>query len=111
MERGGRPRVLYNLDGVQPQPEWEDADLEGYRCSAPVRWGNGAAEQWQHDVYGEILDCAHQWVAHGGTIDTALWTRLKGFVDSARTEWQAPDHGIWEVRTAGRPFTYSAALR
>jgi alpha,alpha-trehalase len=110
IERDGRPRVLYNLDSAQPEPETEDLDLEGYRRSAPVRWGNGAAEQWQHDVYGEILDCAYQWIAHGGTIDAALWTRMKGFVEAARTEWQAPDHGIWEVRTSGRPFTYSAAL-
>jgi GH15 family glucan-1,4-alpha-glucosidase len=110
VERGGRPRVLYNLDSAQPEPEREDTELEGYRRSAPVRWGNGAAEQWQHDVYGEILDCAHQWVAHGGTIDAVLWARLKVFVDSARSEWRAPDHGIWEVRTSGRPFTYSAAL-
>ncbi|HSK30924.1 MAG TPA: glycoside hydrolase family 15 protein, partial [Candidatus Limnocylindria bacterium] len=71
---------------------------------------NGAAEQSQHDVYGEILDCAHQWIAHGGKIDAALWTRLKIFVERARAEWQTPDHGIWEVRTSGRPFTYSAAL-
>ncbi|HET9917706.1 MAG TPA: glycoside hydrolase family 15 protein [Candidatus Binatia bacterium] len=110
VERGARPRVLYNLDGEQPQSEWEDGGLEGYRRSAPVRWGNGAAEQWQHDVYGEILDCAHQWIAHGGTIDATLWRRLKIFVDSACSEWRAPDHGIWEVRTAGRTFTYSAAL-
>jgi GH15 family glucan-1,4-alpha-glucosidase len=110
VEREARPRVLYNLDGAQPQPEREDTELEGYRRSAPVRWGNGAAEQWQHDVYGEILDCAYQWIAHGGQIDSALWTRLKVYVQAAGREWREPDHGIWEVRTSGRPFTYSAAL-
>jgi GH15 family glucan-1,4-alpha-glucosidase len=110
VEQGGRPRVLYNLDGAQPEPEREDSELEGYRRSAPVRWGNGAAEQWQHDVYGEILDCAHQWEAHGGRIDDSLWARLKVLVAAARSEWTNPDHGIWEVRTPGRPFTYSAAL-
>ena len=110
MELGGRPRVLYNLDGSQPQPERADPELEGYRRSRPVRWGNAAAEQRQHDVYGEILDCAYQWTAHGGEIDGVLWKRLKGFVEAARSEWKKPDHGIWEVRTAGRPFTYSAAL-
>jgi pentatricopeptide repeat protein len=109
-ERGGRPRVLYTLDGTQPQPEREDGALEGYRRSAPVRWGNGAAEQWQHDVYGEILDCAYQWSAHGGALNEELWTKLRIFVDQAGKEWRTPDHGIWEVRTSGRPFTYSAAL-
>lgn len=110
VEREARPRVLYNLDGARPQPEMEDSEFEGYRRSAPVRWGNGAAEQWQHDVYGEILDCAYQWIGHGGQIDSALWTRLEVFVKAAGRQWREPDHGIWEVRTSGRPFTYSAAL-
>jgi GH15 family glucan-1,4-alpha-glucosidase len=110
VERGDRPRALYDLDGTHPPPEREDPELEGYRRSAPVRWGNAAAEQLQHDVYGEILDCAHQWVAHGGNVDGVLWKRLRVLVEAARSEWSRPDHGIWEVRTAGRPFTYSAAL-
>jgi GH15 family glucan-1,4-alpha-glucosidase len=75
-----------------------------------VRWGNGAAEQLQHDVYGEILDCAYQWASRGGAIDEPLWARLQGLIEAARREWRRPDHGIWEVRTEGRLFTYSAAL-
>lgn len=110
VERAGRPRVLYDLDGTQPRPEREDPELEGYRCSRPVRWGNAAADQIQHDVYGEILDCAFQWAARGGEIDAGLWARLRVLVEAAREEWHRPDHGIWEVRTARRPFTYSAAL-
>lgn len=108
--RHDRPRVLYNLEGHVPLPERTDPDLEGYRGSRPVRWGNAAAEQRQHDVFGEILDCAYQWAAHHGSIDASLWARLTDFVERARREWHDPDHGIWEVRTAGRPFTYSAAL-
>jgi GH15 family glucan-1,4-alpha-glucosidase len=110
VEHGGRPMVLYDLDGKQPPLEREDPDLEGYRRSRPVRWGNAAAEQIQHDVYGEILDCAHQWATRGGEIDEHLWTRLRTLVEAAGSAWARPDHGIWEVRTAGRPFTYSAAL-
>jgi alpha,alpha-trehalase len=110
VERGGRPKVLYDLDGSIPPPEREDPELEGYRGSCPVRWGNGASEQWQHDVFGEILDCAYQWVGGGGTIEEGLWERLKGFIEGAREEWRRPDHGIWEVRTEGRTFTYSAAM-
>jgi alpha,alpha-trehalase len=109
-EKGGRPRVLYDLDGKQPPPEREDSELEGYRRSKPVRWGNAAAEQLQHDVYGEILDCAYQWAAHGNIIDEKLWARLRSRVEAASQEWNTPDRGIWEVRTLGRPFTYSAAL-
>jgi pentatricopeptide repeat protein len=110
VERPERPRVLYNLDGKQPQPEWKDPELEGYRQSRPVRWGNAAADQVQHDVYGEILDCAYQWAARGGEITEHLWQHLRGFVEAARREWQTPDQGIWEVRTPGRVFTYSAVL-
>ena len=110
VERGGRPRVLYNLDGHQPPPEREDPGLEGYRRSRPVRWGNAAADQLQHDVYGEILDCAYQWAVRGGTIDAELWAKLTKLIEAAGREWRQPDHGIWEVRTFGRPFTYSAAL-
>ncbi len=109
-EKAGRPRVLYDLDGKQPPPEREDSELEGYRRSKPVRWGNAAAEQMQHDVYGEILDCAYQWAAHGNIIDEKLWARLRSRVEAASQEWNTPDRGIWEVRTLGRPFTYSAAL-
>jgi GH15 family glucan-1,4-alpha-glucosidase len=110
IERGGQPRVLYDLSGGTPPREVEDPELEGYRRSAPVRWGNGAADQRQHDVYGEVLDCAWQWTAQGGEIDAHLWRRLRVLVEAARKTWRTPDHGIWEVRTAGRPFTYSAAL-
>lgn len=110
VSREDRPRVLFDLDGRIPQPERTDPELEGYRCSAPVRWGNGAVEQWQHDVYGEILDCAYQWAAHGNQIEPPLWEHLRSLIDAAAREWNTPDHGIWEVRTSGRPFTYSAAL-
>jgi GH15 family glucan-1,4-alpha-glucosidase len=110
VEQGGRLRVLYDLDGKPPFPEHEDATLEGYRRSRPVRWGNAAAEQRQHDVYGEILDCAYQWAHHHGSLDPLLWERLRELVEAAAREWREPDHGIWEVRTPGRVFTYSAAL-
>ncbi len=108
--RDGHPRVLYTLEGREPPPERDDPELEGYRRSAPVRWGNAAADQRQHDAYGEILDCAYQWVAAGGSLDAFLWKRLRALVEEARIVWDRPDHGIWEVRTATRPFTYSAAM-
>ncbi|MRG96622.1 glycoside hydrolase family 15 protein [Polyangium spumosum] len=110
VEREERPRVLYDVEGRSPPPEREDPTLEGYRRSGPARWGNDAAGQAQHDVYGEILDCAYQWARAGDEIGLALWQRLRPLVEDAARRWRTPDHGIWEVRSPGRPFTYSAAL-
>jgi GH15 family glucan-1,4-alpha-glucosidase len=110
IERGGRPRVLYDLDGGTPAAEILVPELEGYRRSRPVRWGNAAADQIQHDVYGEVLDCIYQWARHHGELDAVLWGRVRELVEAAGREWNVPDQGIWEVRTLGRPFTYSAAL-
>lgn len=110
VERGERAAVLYSLDGHPPPPERDDAALEGYRASRPVRWGNAAADQVQNDVYGEIVDCAYQWSGRHGGIEPSLWQELRKLIDRASRVWRTPDRGIWEVRTASRPFTYSAAL-
>jgi GH15 family glucan-1,4-alpha-glucosidase len=109
-EQSRWPRIMYTLAGGPVPDEWEDTELAGYRNSAPVRWGNGAADQRQHDVYGEVLDCAHQWVRGGGQLEPTLWSRLAGLAEAADRTWRQPDQGIWEVRSGGRVFTYSAAL-
>lgn len=109
-EYSRRPRIMYGLDGSPVPDEVEDAELEGYQRSAPVRWGNGAADQRQHDVYGEILDCADQWLRSGGDIQPALWASLAKLADAAEQAWRQPDQGIWEVRNEGRVFTYSAGM-
>lgn len=108
--RDGRPRVMYDLDGHAVPSEVIDEELEGYRGSAPVRWGNGAGTQVQHDVYGEILDCAWHWHATGEVMEDELWHLVSRLVEAARGAWGVPDNGIWEVRTSTRPFTYSAAM-
>jgi GH15 family glucan-1,4-alpha-glucosidase len=109
-ERSGQAKIMYTLDGGPVPDEWEDGELEGYRRSAPVRWGNGAADQRQHDVYGEVLDCADQWVKAGGRFAPELWAGLSNIADVVGDAWREADQGIWEVRSSGRPFTYSAAM-
>ena len=109
-EQSRQPRIMYDLGGGPVPAEWEDAGLEGYRRSAPVRWGNGAAGQRQHDVYGEVLDCADQWARGGGRIEPSLWAALASLAEMAGDAWRQPDQGIWEVRGEGRVFTYSAAM-
>jgi GH15 family glucan-1,4-alpha-glucosidase len=109
-EHGSAPKIMYELGGGPVPDEQVDGELEGYRRSAPVRWGNGAADQRQHDVYGEVLDCAYQWVRGGETLDAHLWDRLAALADLSMDAWRLPDQGIWEVRSEGRVFTYSAGL-
>jgi GH15 family glucan-1,4-alpha-glucosidase len=109
-EHSREPRIMYGLDGGLVPEEVEDAGLEGYRRSAPVRWGNGAADQRQHDVYGEVLDCADQWLRAGGGLEPALWAGLGSLAEAADQAWREPDQGIWEVRSKGRVFTYSAGM-
>jgi alpha,alpha-trehalase len=109
-EQSRWPLIMYTLAGGPVPEEWEDAELGGYRSSAPVRWGNGAADQRQHDVYGEVLDCADQWVRGGGQLEPNLWSKLAGLAEAAERTWRQPDQGIWEVRSEGRVFTYSAGL-
>ncbi|WP_316741834.1 glycoside hydrolase family 15 protein [Streptomyces sp. MK7] len=116
VEQSRSPRIMYTLDGGLVPDEIEDSELEGYRRSAPVRWGNGAADQRQHDVYGEILDCADQWLRtdqwlrEGRQVQPALWAGLAGLADTAEQAWRQPDQGIWEMRNEGRAFTYSAGM-
>jgi len=109
-ERSRRPRIMYTLDGSLVPDEVEDSGLAGYRGSAPVHWGNGAADQRQHDVYGEVLDCAYQWAGTGGEIQPELWNGLTDLANAAEREWRSPDQGIWEIRSDGRVFTYSAGM-
>ncbi|WP_327001119.1 glycoside hydrolase family 15 protein [Dactylosporangium sp. NBC_01737] len=109
-EQSRQPRIMYTLAGEQVPDEQVDPALRGYRDSAPVRWGNGAADQRQHDIYGEVLDCAEQWSRAGGHVEPGLWAGLSGLAEAAAQTWRQPDQGIWEVRSEGRVFTYSAAL-
>jgi GH15 family glucan-1,4-alpha-glucosidase len=111
LDRHGEAGVLFDLDGRVPHGEDQDPDLEGYRGSAPVRWGNGAADQTQNDAYGEIVDCAWQWATNGeDQFSPELWKRIRPLIETAGEVWDTPDHGIWEIRSPGRLFTYSAAM-
>ncbi|TDB93496.1 glycoside hydrolase family 15 protein [Actinomadura sp. 7K534] len=109
-ENSRQPRIMYTLRGDPVPEEVQDAGLEGYRRSAPVRWGNGAADQRQHDIYGEVLDCADQWLRTGGDLQPPLWAKLAELARTAETAWRQPDQGIWEVRSEGRIFTYSTGM-
>jgi GH15 family glucan-1,4-alpha-glucosidase len=90
--------------------EYELSHFEGYRGSGPVRVGNAAYEQFQLDVYGEVLLALDSYQRAGGAIDDRLWDLALCMVEGALAHWQRPDHGIWEFRTNPRHFTYSKVM-
>jgi GH15 family glucan-1,4-alpha-glucosidase len=104
------PLVLYRVDASVPGRERVLADLAGYRDSRPVRVGNGAAHQRQHDIYGETLDAAYLAVKNGSQPTDEEWALIAHLADLAARRWRRPDMSIWEVRGNHRHFTYSKVL-
>ena len=103
-------KILYTLDGRPGGAELELRHLEGYRKSAPVRVGNGAEDQLQLDIYGEIMDTVFIWAKNGGQVSRELWAALHRIADFAAAGWQQADAGLWEVRGENLHFTYSKVM-
>jgi GH15 family glucan-1,4-alpha-glucosidase len=101
--------VLYRLDGGIG-PEERCLDLAGYRGSVPVRVGNGALDQDQHDIYGALLDTA--WIYSEGerALDRDTGEVLGRIADHVCDIWRRPDSGIWEVRNGPFHFTHSKVM-
>ncbi|WP_226006681.1 glycoside hydrolase family 15 protein [Natrinema salinisoli] len=101
---------LYGLHGDTDLEERELDHLAGYRDSRPVRIGNGAAEQTQLDIYGELLLAVDEMLEHGRTLDDGEWDTIRGIVEYVRDVWDEPDAGIWEVRDGPKQFVYSKVM-
>ncbi|MGH9103977.1 MAG: glycoside hydrolase family 15 protein, partial [Acidimicrobiales bacterium] len=84
--------------------------LPGYEGSSPVRIGNQAAEQYQLDVYGEVMDALHQARAVGIEPEEEAWELQQALLDFLESGWRQPDDGIWEVRGPRRNFTHSKVM-
>lgn len=110
--RATRPRlqVVYDVHGESSLPERLLPQLRGYRGIGPVRIGNAAAEQVQHDVYGEVILTAWDHVESGGRLDRHEMALLAGFVGVVCDIWRGPDHGIWEIRLPPRHNTHSKLM-
>ena len=105
-----RIRILYSVDGSSPPRETEHGSLDGYRGSRPVRVGNAAHEQVQHDIFGNVLDVANLLDLHGGVVSVGLWRELRHLVNRVVEVWREPDQGIWEVRGPPQHFVYSKVM-
>ena len=104
-----RLQVLYRLDG-RADAEEQELPLAGYRGSTPVRIGNGAADQVQLDVYGEVLFAAALFARHDGGLDRDHARRVAEIADFVCDVWRRPDAGIWEVRSEPAHFTQSKMM-
>jgi len=106
----GPLQVMYRIDGGTEIAEEELAHLEGYRGSAPVRIGNGAAGQLQLDIYGALIDSIYLYDKWGQPISSADWDRIGELVDWICENWDQPDEGIWETRGGRKNFLYSRLM-
>jgi GH15 family glucan-1,4-alpha-glucosidase len=104
------PNVLYGIDGRRDVSERVLDHLEGYRGSAPVRIGNAAADQFQLDVPGELMDAVYLYDRHARPISHDQWGRMHALADWVCRNWAEPDEGIWEVRGGRRHFTFSKMM-
>jgi GH15 family glucan-1,4-alpha-glucosidase len=109
----GKPsqmNLMYGLAGERRLPEIELGWLRGYEDSTPVRIGNAAWEQFQLDVYGELMDAMHLARRGGLAPDENAWRVERALTDHLELTWSEPDHGIWEMRGPKRHFTHSKVM-
>lgn len=105
-----RLSVLYDVYGRIHLDEYTLDHLEGYQGSTPVRVGNGAQNQFQLDVYGEVVSAAYEYVMHGGELDGWQARMLRRLGNEVVQRWMDPDEGIWEIRAGRRQHTYSKVM-
>jgi GH15 family glucan-1,4-alpha-glucosidase len=106
----GPLNIMYRIDG---SPDLKEDVLDhwaGYRGSAPVRIGNGAAEQLQLDIYGEALDALFAADRAGLQLAYHGWTAISQVLDWLADNWDQPEEGIWETRGGRQPFTYGRVM-
>jgi GH15 family glucan-1,4-alpha-glucosidase len=103
-------QIMYGIRGERRLTEFELDELPGYEGSRPVRIGNAASEQFQLDVYGEVLGVAFLGSTILGKIEEQLWPRWRTVVEHVETIWRQPDDGIWETRGPRRHFTHSKVM-
>ena len=103
-------QIMYGVMGERRLSEFELPHLPGYEGSQPVRVGNAASEQFQLDVFGEVMGVAHQAAMHLGVVNKRTWPRWRAIVDHVETVWREPDDGIWEARGDRRHYTYSKVM-
>ncbi|MCW5798608.1 MAG: Glycoside hydrolase family 15 protein [Nitrospira sp.] len=109
----GKPsdlQIMYGIGGERRLTELELNWLPGYEQSIPVRIGNAASQQFQLDVYGEMMDTLHQARELGLAANEDSWRVQHAIMEFLESAWDRPDEGIWEVRGPRRHFTHSKVM-
>jgi alpha,alpha-trehalase len=110
LQRGVDLQIMFGIGGERDLTERELPHLGGWRGSRPVRVGNGAWDQRQLDVYGELLGAAQRLVEQLGELDPVTRRFLVAAADTAAVRWKDKDQGIWEIRGEPRDFLYSKLM-
>ncbi|ADB33020.1 glycoside hydrolase 15-related protein [Kribbella flavida DSM 17836] len=103
-------QIMYGIDGTRRLPEYTLDWLSGYEGAKPVRVGNAASDQFQLDVWGEVLDGLHLSRQAGLAPDESSWALQKALLDFLEGHWDAPDNGLWEIRGERRHFVHSKVM-
>lgn len=106
----GSLQIMYGLDGRKILTEQILPHLEGYKGASPVRIGNGAYNQLQLDIYGELMDSVYLFNKLGKAISFDLWENVKRLINWVTQNWKRKDEGIWEVRGGQQEFLYSRLM-
>ena len=107
---GGPLKIMYRIDGTSDLKEEVLEGWEGYRGSAPVHIGNGAADQLQLDIYGEALDSIYVADTYGIHAGHEGWQKISQVLEWLAAHWDQPDEGIWETRGGRQDFTYGRLM-
>lgn len=103
-------QIMYGIDGRHTLTEEVLGHLEGYMGSRPVRIGNGAYDQLQLDIYGELMDSVYLFNKYGVSMGYRGWKEVKKIADWVVKNWKLKDEGIWEVRSGKQEFVYSKLM-
>ncbi|MET0863685.1 MAG: glycoside hydrolase family 15 protein, partial [Nakamurella sp.] len=102
-------QIMYGVAGERRLPEYQADWLPGYD-GHPVRIGNSAVDQFQLDVYGEVMDALYQARTTGNGGGANTWSMQRALMRAVSEHWTQPDNGIWEVRGGPRHFTHSKLM-